>query len=130
MVDTYRARRRVKIGPELWREPGELVPEAHTWYRRESIEHTGMIVAAKDVPEDEFRAAIAQHCPELAAQIYELTGLDGTALTGAQGTPIAKPPAPAKPAAKPVKKAAAKKPEPAPEPPADAPAADAVPEPE
>jgi len=91
MVDTYRARRRVKIGADLWRDPPELVPEAHTWYRRDSIEHTGMIEAAKDVDEQEFRDAVERYCPELADTIYSLTGLNGTDLVGPHKTPRGAP---------------------------------------
>jgi len=108
MVDTYRARRRVKMAPDTWRDPPALVPEAHTWYRRESIEHTGVIEAAKDVDEAEFRAAVEQYCPELADRIYELTGMDGTPLTGSHKTPRPKP-AGVQPVKSTAKKAAAKK---------------------
>jgi hypothetical protein len=107
MVDTYRARRLVKLAPDVWRYPPDLVPEAHTWYRRESIEHSGLIEEAKDVDEAEFRAAVEQYCPDLAETIYSLTGLDGTELVGPHKTPRAAPAkktaakkAPAKAAAK------------------------------
>lgn len=95
-VNTYRARRRVKIAPDRWREPGELVPEAHTWYRVDSMLHTGMLSADPDVPEAEFRAAVQRYAPELAERIYSLSGVDGTALLGAHNTPRPARTAPAK----------------------------------
>lgn len=85
-VPTFRARYRLDIG-ENFREPGELVPEAITWFRRESYEHTGRIIAAQ-VPMAELQAAVEQYCPELATQIYELSGVtDGVITEGPQSKP-------------------------------------------
>ena len=87
MIATYAARRRIKIDPKRWREPGELVPEAHTWFRVDSYLHTGWLSQVR-VEQAELRAAVETFCPTLGAQIYQLTGLDGTALTGAHRSPI------------------------------------------
>lgn len=88
LVHTYRARRRPEITPGNYREPGELVPEAHTWRLVLSLLHTGMLTEA-DVPVDEFRTAVDTFCPELAERIYFLTGLeDGVVLQGLQNSPV------------------------------------------
>jgi len=87
MVNTYRARRRIKVAPDRWREPGELLPEAHLIFRMESLLHTGQIVEAKDVPDEEFRAAVQRFCPEQAEQIFDRVGLTGASLRGPRSTP-------------------------------------------
>lgn len=86
MIKTYRARRRLKMLPDVWREPDELVPEAHTWFRVDSWLHTGYMTEA-EVTEDEFLAAIERFCPELLQQLSELVGLDGSVLTGPRQMP-------------------------------------------
>ncbi len=68
MVSTFAAGRRLKLGPTGWREPGELVPEAHTWPRIDSYLHTGYLKTVQ-VEETELRAAVAAFCPELEHQI-------------------------------------------------------------
>jgi hypothetical protein len=86
MVSTYRAGRRIRLEPDRWREPGELVPEAHTWFRLDSYLHTGWLVAV-DVEETDLRAAVARFCPDLAATVLTNTGLDGARLHGPSQTP-------------------------------------------
>lgn len=103
-VTTYAARRRLKIAPG-WREPGELVPEAHTWMRRDDWLHTGYLQAVT-VSEADFRAAVAQYAPDSAETILERSGVDeGVHLIGPQNSPVrhtarkpTKAPAPLKPA--------------------------------
>jgi hypothetical protein len=109
MVKTYVARRRLKMGADLWREPGELVPEAHTWMRIESYLNSGY-VRPTEISEDDFRAAVASYCPEESARILELAGVTAL-LTGPRSTPrpivevvVTKPTA-KKAARKPAKKA-------------------------
>lgn len=87
MVDTYRARRRLKVTPEHWREPGELLPEAHLIFRLDSLLHTGMITEAKGIEDQEFQEAVQRYCPEQAEQIFDLVGLTGAGLTGPRNTP-------------------------------------------
>lgn len=116
MIHTYRARRRLQMQPGVWREPldadgpGDLVPEAHTWFRVDSWLHTGYLEEA-DVTEDEFRDAVAEFCPDIEDRVLELAGVTA-ALEGTHKTPrplevtVTKR-APAKKA--PAKKAPAKK---------------------
>jgi hypothetical protein len=83
---TYAARRRLDIPPGF-REPGELVPEAHDWFRLESWLHTGYIVEV-EVSEEDFRAAVAQYAPDNSEAILEKAGLaDGVVLEGPHKTP-------------------------------------------
>ena len=86
MVATYRARRRLQMSSDTWREPGELVPEAHTWFRLDSYLHTGHIVEA-EVDEAEFRQAVREYCPQLAERVLDLAGLAGAQLEGPRKTP-------------------------------------------
>lgn len=72
-VTSYRARRRLTIG-DGFREPGEPAPEAITWFRLDSYLHTGYIVEAK-IEDDELIAWVTQFCPELAQQVFDLSGL-------------------------------------------------------
>lgn len=88
LVTTYRARRRIKLTGTDWREPGELVPEAHQWFRTESWLHTGWLEQV-EIDEAAFRAAVSQWCPSDSAAILSLVGLDGTRLTGTRSTPAA-----------------------------------------
>lgn len=67
MTQTYQARYRLLIG-ESWREPGQLVPEAVTWFRVDSLVHHGRLIKV-EVTADEFDAAVAQYSPDLAEQI-------------------------------------------------------------
>lgn len=96
MVDTYRARYRLDLGGGRWREPGELVPEAHTWFLVEAYLHTGRIVEAQ-VSEAELRAAIAKFCPELEDRIIEHAGIpaEDVVLEGPHRTPRQRRPKPA-----------------------------------
>ena len=88
LLDSYRARRRLEITAGNWREPEELVPEAHTWFMLDSWLHTGNIVETK-ISEQDLRAAIAQYCPELKPRLLELTGLDPDVdLNGAHKSPV------------------------------------------
>lgn len=90
-VETYRARRRLQINSNTWREPGELVPEAHGWPRVESYLHTGWLEEAKVSP-DEFAQAVQEHAPEQKDRLFELAGLsEGVVLQGPHKTPRAVP---------------------------------------
>lgn len=87
MVKTFRARYDLNMGTS-YRENGQLVPEAHAWYRMESWLHTGHIIEA-EVSEEDFRAAIAQFCPELEDEILELAGVaEGVELKGPHAIPV------------------------------------------
>lgn len=89
MVDTYQARRRLKMAPDVWREPGELVPEAHTYFRLDSWLHTGYLIEV-EVSEKDFRAAVKKFCPDLAKEIDLKAGLaPDVRLTGPHKTPAA-----------------------------------------
>lgn len=85
-VKTYKVRRRLQMQPGVWREAGELVPEAHTWWRVDSWEHTGQIELV-DVDEAELRAAIDKFCSDQGEKIRELTGLGDAVLLGDRKTP-------------------------------------------
>jgi hypothetical protein len=101
MIQTYRARYRLQMAPGVWREPtgpdglGELVPEAHTWFRVDSWLHQGQITEA-EVSEEDFRAAVEKYCPDLAERIYELVGLGDNLVSGVREIPHVKPKAPAR----------------------------------
>jgi hypothetical protein len=69
-VNTYRAQRYLKINGER-RAPGELVPEAHTWFRVGNSEHTGFI-KNEQVSESEFDEAVQKYCPDLADRLEGL----------------------------------------------------------
>lgn len=86
-VRTYRARRRLKMTPTHWREPGQLVPEVVTWFRIDDSLHTGRLIQVQVSPE-EFEAAIAEFCPQLGDRIRELTGLNGERLRGLHRSPV------------------------------------------
>lgn len=84
-VATYRARRRIRLTPDRWREPGELVPEAHLWFRVDSWAHTGWLEEF-EADEADLEAAIKQFLKgEDADRVRSLTGLDGTPVTGRGG---------------------------------------------
>ncbi len=51
MITTYRARRRQKIGPKRWREPGELLPELHLARMAHSSLVTGYATEVQIEPE-------------------------------------------------------------------------------
>lgn len=80
-VDTYRVVRRCRVG-DGFRENGELIPEAHTWFAVEHYLHTGELEEAPDVDETEFVAAVDTFCPELAADILARLGIDPPAQLG------------------------------------------------
>lgn len=80
-VKTYRARRPQTMGNEI-RQPGELVPEACTWFRVDSHVHTGYLTEV-DIPESEFIEAVQQYCPEMAEQISGITGVKMGTLSAA-----------------------------------------------
>lgn len=106
MIHTYIAKRRLEMAPAVWREPGELVPEAHGWFRIESYLNAGYL-GETDVSEAELGAAIEAYCPDDADTIRELAGLGDAVLEGLHRTPrVYATKAPAKKA--PAKKAASK----------------------
>lgn len=74
MVATFTAGRRLEIG-DSWREPGEPVPEAHTWFRRDDWLHTGYINET-DLSAEDFRATVEQYAPDLAEEILFKAGVD------------------------------------------------------
>lgn len=100
MITTYVARRRLKVGPDLYREPedqkhgikGDLVPEVVLWTRWESFLHTGYI-GTIEVTEAEFEAALAAAVPPLedwqAERVREHHGLgDAYGLHGPHKMPF------------------------------------------
>lgn len=64
---TYRARKPMDIG-DTKRQPGELVPEAQTWFRVQHLVHSGHLVP-EVVEDDDFEKAVRQFCPELSDQL-------------------------------------------------------------
>lgn len=76
MVSTFRVRRPCKVGPNLWRQPGELYPEAHTNRLVEAAERTGKLVRV-NVPEEEFYEALDAFITDEAqrSRILAVTGL-------------------------------------------------------
>ena len=67
MVRTYEAGRILTIG-DSYRQPGELVPEAVTWFRLMNIVHMGYLKSV-EVSIADFNAAVQKYCPELAEEI-------------------------------------------------------------
>lgn len=85
-VQTYAARYRLFMG-DSWREPGELVPEAHLWFRVESYLHQGRIVEV-EVSDDEFRQAVQRYCPQQAERVATFAGVpEDVVLVGPHKTP-------------------------------------------
>jgi hypothetical protein len=83
---TYAARRRIKVAPDTWREPDQLLPEAVTYFRLDSWLHTGMIKEVQ-ATEAEIRAAIEEHgLADLEDEILAKTGVTAD-LTGPHFTP-------------------------------------------
>jgi hypothetical protein len=74
MIVSYKARRRLKIGPGHWREPDEPLPEAHLYFRLESYLHTGY-VSEVELSEADLLSAIERYCPELRAAILARLGI-------------------------------------------------------
>lgn len=74
MVNSYRVRRIVKIGDEQ-RFEGDLCPEAHTWFRVDHLVHAGFLTL-EPMDDEEFAAGVADHCPELAGRLQDITGVD------------------------------------------------------
>ena len=85
MVATYRVARRAQYNG-VWREDG-LIPEAHDFYLIDNLVHTGFLDEV-DVPEEEFRAAVAKLPEAQQEHILIKAGLhpDYT-LEGARRTP-------------------------------------------
>lgn len=94
IVKTYRAGRILRIGTAD-RQPGELVPEAHTWHLVDSLLHAGHLHEAF-VDAEEFAAAAVVHAPELLADIERHSGVPLTADKPVAPRPQAKKAAPAK----------------------------------
>lgn len=76
MITTYIAKRRLKVGPDLWIEPrdekrgvvgnkGHLCPQVVLWPRWESFLHTGY-VGEIQVTELEFEEALDNAVPKLS----------------------------------------------------------------
>lgn len=74
MVSTYRAGRILDIG-EGKRQPGELVPEAVTWFRLENLVNLGYLQST-EVSVETFAEAVQKYCPELTDQIGNLVHVD------------------------------------------------------
>jgi len=101
-VKTFAAGRLLDMGGGRVREPvyhqlgdprdpdahGQLVPEAHTVLRLHTLVYSGYLDEV-EVEEDEFRAAIAEYCPELEQEILTAVGLEppGSVLAGPQNSP-------------------------------------------
>lgn len=79
MVTTYIARRRLKMAPEIWREPDQLVPEAVLWPRYESWLHTGHIREV-EVEVEAFESALEDAQPPLTelekTRIRDITSVE------------------------------------------------------
>lgn len=73
-IESFRARKPMRIGLEQ-RQPGQLVPEAHTFNLVESLIHGGFLVR-QNVQEDEFRGAVEKFCPEMAIELSSITGVE------------------------------------------------------
>ena len=85
MVATYRVARRAEYNG-VWREDG-LIPEAHDFYLIDNLVHTGFLEEV-DVPEEEFRAAVAKLPEDQQENILIRAGLHPDyVLLGARRTP-------------------------------------------
>lgn len=86
-VATYVAGRRLKIHPG-YREPGELVVEAHTWFRPDEWLHSGYIKETT-VTERVFRHEVNKRLPNDQHQfVYDKVGLNPDVVVGGNlGTP-------------------------------------------
>lgn len=73
-VRTYEAGRILDIG-EGKRQPGELVPEASTWFRLQNLVHTGYLISV-EVSAETYREAVQKYCPELAEELSRLVHVD------------------------------------------------------
>ncbi len=80
MIQTYRASRELKMGAG-YRYPGDLVPEAATWFRVESFVHTGYLREV-DVTEKAYVDAVQSYCPDMAEELAPLAQISLTKLTG------------------------------------------------
>lgn len=98
MITTYEAKRRLKVGQDLWIEPTEkggppsLVPQVVIWPRHESFLHTGHVREIV-VTEEDFDAALEAAVPPLTEleiqRIKEHHGLgDSYGLHGPHKTPF------------------------------------------
>ena len=68
VYSTYRARRPLRIGDDT-RQPGQLVPEAQTWFRVDHLVHSGHLTKVV-VEDEEFDQAVEKYCPDLIEVLY------------------------------------------------------------
>lgn len=98
MITTYEAKRRLKVGPNLWIEPTEpggapsLVPQVAIWPRHEAFLHTGHVKEI-EVTEEAFEQALKAARPKLSdlevQRIREHHGLGNSyGLHGPHKTPF------------------------------------------
>jgi hypothetical protein len=73
-VRTYEAGRILDIG-EGKRQPGELVPEAHTWFRLQDLLHTGYLISV-EVTARTFAQAVNKYCQELKDELKNFVNVD------------------------------------------------------
>lgn len=101
-VKTYAARRRIKIGTEFRDGPARtsmtptvdhLVPEAHLWFRQESLVHTGMLAEVEVPIEDLFAAFELRSIPsaDCLAILARLGLKNGVETLGAHHSPRTAP---------------------------------------
>jgi hypothetical protein len=64
-VQTYEAKRRLKVLPTLWIEPDTLIPQAVLWPRHEAFLHSGHMKEVHVTPE-QFEAAMDAAEPPLS----------------------------------------------------------------
>lgn len=72
-VHTYRAGKRLNLG-DRYREYGELVPEAHDWFRVMDYCHVGHLREV-DVTDEEFLGAVQRFDPAREDHYRQLVGL-------------------------------------------------------
>jgi hypothetical protein len=65
---TFQARRALKIGDSV-RQPGQLVPEAQTWFRVDHLVHSGQLTRVV-VEDEQFDQAVEEFCPDLIEVLY------------------------------------------------------------
>lgn len=65
---TFQARRALKIGLGV-RQPGQLVPEAQTWFRVDHLVHSGQLTRVV-VEDEQFDQAVEEFCPDLIEVLY------------------------------------------------------------
>lgn len=76
MITTYRAKRRQKVGPGAWRQPGDLLPELHVARTAYSSLVTGFAAEVQITAEEFVREVRDLDLePELEARVLDSVGL-------------------------------------------------------